>query len=199
MMKPAMHLDDHSILFSLANDKERGFNHLVDAYASRVFNTCLNLLRNREDAEDLTQEVFTSIYTSLDSFEGNSKLSTWIYAIAINKSKEFLRKKTRKKRFGFHTEIEQEDSHFVPSAVIEFHHPGVALEDKERAAILFNAIDQLAENQRLAYTLNKIEGRSYQEVAEILDLSVSSVESLLFRAKQRLQKLLKEYYEENLK
>lgn len=193
-----MHLDDQSIIDLLSTDKDRGFNHLVDAYAGRIFNTCINLLRNREDAEDLTQEVFTTIYISIDSFEGNSKLSTWIYAIALNKSKEFLRKKTRKKRFGFHTEIEKEDSHFIPSQVVDFHHPGVALEDKERVNILFNAIDQLAENQRLAYTMHKIEGRSYQEIAEVLELSVPSVESLMFRAKQRLQKLLKKYYEENL-
>lgn len=193
-----MHLDDQSIIDLLSTDKDRGFNHLVDAYAGRIFNTCINLLRNREDAEDLTQEVFTTIYISIDSFEGNSKLSTWIYAIALNKSKEFLRKKTRKKRFGFHTEIEKEDSHFIPSQVVDFHHPGVALEDKERVNILFNAIDQLAENQRLAYTMHKIEGRSYQEIAEVLELSVPSVESLMFRAKQRLQKLLKNYYEENL-
>lgn len=140
-----MHLDDQSILESFSKNKERGFSHLVDAYSTRVYSTCFNLLRNQEDSEDVTQEVFTSIYMSLESFEGKSKLSTWIYSIAVNKSKEFLRSKGRKKRFGFHTEIEKEDSHFVPSQIVEYHHPGVALEDKERANILFNAIDQLAE------------------------------------------------------
>lgn len=193
-----MHLDDQSILQALSRDKDRGFNHLVDAYAARVFTTCVNLVRNREDAEDVTQEVFTTIYTSIDTFQGDSKLSTWIYSVSTNKCKEFLRKKTRKKRFGIHTEVEKDDSHFIPSQVVEYNHPGVKLEDKERANILFNAIDQLAENQRLAYTMHKIEGRSYQEVAEVLDLSVSSVESLMFRAKKRLQQLLQHYYEENL-
>ena len=64
--------------------------------------------------------------------------------------------------------------------------------------VLFSAIEQLAENQSIAYTLHKIEGRSYQEVAEIMEVSVSSVESLLFRAKKRLQQLLENYYRENL-
>jgi RNA polymerase sigma-70 factor (ECF subfamily) len=194
-----MHLDDQSILEAISHNTDRGYQYLVDAYADRVFSTCLNLTRNLEDAEDVTQEVFTTIYLSLDSFEGNSKLSTWIYAITSNKCKEFLRKKTRKKRFGYHTELEQDDAYFVPFQIIEFQHPGVVLEDKERAAILFSAIDQLAESQSIAYTLNKIEGRSYQEVAEIMDISVSSVESLLFRAKKRLQQLLENYYRENLK
>lgn len=192
-----LHLDDQTLLELLGKDKDLAFKRIIDAYADRIFNACFNLLRNREDAEDLTQEVFTSVYLSIDSFEGNSKLSTWMYSIAINKSKEFLRKKTRKKRFGFLTTLAQDNSHVVPSATIDFQHPGVQLEDKERAKILFQAIDQLAENQRLAYLLHKIEGRSYQEIAEILETSVSSVESLMFRAKQRLQQLLRNYYEEN--
>ncbi len=193
-----MHLDDQSILEAISRNTDRGYQHLVEAYADRVFSTCLNLTRNQEDAEDVTQEVFTTIYLSLETFEGNSKLSTWIYSIATNKCKEFLRKKTRKKRSGYHTEIEREDSHFVPMQIIDFQHPGVVLEDKERANILFSAIEQLAENQSIAYTLHKIEGRSYQEVAEMMDVSVSSVESLLFRAKKRLQQLLENYYRENL-
>ncbi|MDB2657216.1 sigma-70 family RNA polymerase sigma factor [Crocinitomicaceae bacterium] len=193
-----MHLDDQSILEAISRNTDRGYHHLVDAYADRVFSTCLNLTRNQEDAEDVTQEVFTTIYLSLDNFEGNSKLSTWIYSIATNKCKEFLRRKTRKKRSGYHTELEQEDSHFVPLQIIDFQHPGVVMEDKERAKVLFSAIEQLAENQSLAYTLHKIEGRSYQEVAEMMEVSVSSVESLLFRAKKRLQQLLENYYRENL-
>lgn len=162
-----------------------------------VYNVCLNLIRNKEDAEDLTQEVFTSIYLSMDSFQGNSKISTWIYSITLNKSKEFLRHKTRKKRFGLFTLLKNSDDEFDSNKNIEFKHPGIQMEDKERAQILFNAIDTLPENQRKAYILHKIEGVSYQDIAEILELSVSSVESLMFRAKKALQEKLKEYYYKN--
>lgn len=192
-----MHLDDQSFLELSKRNKDKAFNYLVDEYSSKVFNTCINLVRNKEDAEDVTQEVFTAIYLSLETFGGSSKLSTWIYSIALNKSKEFLRKKTRKKRSGFMTTIEKDDSHFVPTATIEFDHPGVLLENKERTRILFEAIDQLAENQKIAYTLHKIEGKSYTEISELTELSVSSVESLMFRAKKKLQELLKVYFEEN--
>ena len=194
-----MHLDDQSFLELSRKSKDRAFNYLVDAYSSKVFNTCINLIRNREDAEDVTQEVFTAVYLSLDTFGGDSKLSTWIYSIALNKSKEFLRKKTRKKRSGMMTTLEKDDSHIVPTATIEFDHPGVLLENKERTQILFEAIDQLAENQKIAYTMHKIEGMSYSEIAELTELSVSSVESLMFRAKKRLQQLLEDYYKENEK
>jgi len=192
-----MHIDDQSIIALVEKNKDRAFQLLVDAYASKVFNTCINLLRNKEDAEDVTQEVFTAVYLSIESFSGSSKLSTWIYSIAINKSKEFLRSKTRKKRFGFMTTLEKEDSHALPSATIEFDHPGVLLENKERTEILFRAIDQLAENQKIAYTMHKIEGLSYTEIAEAMETSISSVESLMFRSKKRLQEILKNYYEQN--
>ena len=172
---------------------------LVSTYAGLVYNVCLNLVRHNEDAEDLTQEVFTSIYLSIHSFDGRSKLSTWIYSVALNKSKEHLRKKTRKKRSGIMMQLERDDSHIVPTATIDFSHPGVLLENKERTAILFDAIDQLAENQRLAYTMHKIEGLSYEEVAAAMDVSKSSVESLMFRAKSRLKKLLEDYYQKNVK
>ena len=192
-----MHLDDQSFLELSGRNKDKAFNYLVDTYSSKVFNTCINLIRNKEDAEDVTQEVFTAIYLSLDTFGGSSKLSTWIYSIALNKSKEFLRKKTRKKRSGFMTTIEKDDSHIVPNATIDFNHPGVLLENQERTKILFNAIDQLAENQKVAYTMHKIEGMSYSEISELTELSVSSVESLMFRAKKKLQQLLEGYYKEN--
>lgn len=170
---------------------------LVNAYASKIYNTCINLVRNQEDAEDLVQEVFTAVYLSIEKFSGGSKLSTWIYSIALNKSKEFLRSKTRKKRFGFMTTLERSDSHEVPNAIVEFDHPGVLLENKERTKVLFEAIDQLSENQKLAYTMHKIEGISYADIAQILETTVPSIESLMFRAKTKLKKLLINYYEKN--
>lgn len=192
-----MNLDDISFLALAKKNKDKAFSMLISNYSGKVFNTCINLLRNKEDAEDVTQEVFTSIYLGLDKFEGNSKLSTWIYSIALNKSKEFLRNKTRKKRFGIRTTIEKEDSHFLPSQVINFDHPGVLLENKERAETFFKALDQLAENQKTAYTLHKIEGISYNEISEIMETSVSSVESLMFRAKKKLKTILTDYFEKN--
>lgn len=192
-----MELDKEKFIELVEQDVNRAFNMLVNNYASMVFNVCLNLIRNREDAEDVTQEVFTSVYLSMNSYEGKSKLSTWIYSISLNKSKEFLRSKTRKKRSGIMTQLEKDESHFLPEAIIETAHPGVLLENKERTEILFAAVDQLAENQRLAYTMHKIEGLSYDEIGTIMDLSKSSVESLMFRAKNRLKQLLENYYEKN--
>ena len=76
----------------------------------------------------------------------------------------------------------------------DFEHPGVVLENKERAKILFKHINQLPDNQKVAFTLCNIEGLNYQEISEVMQLSSSSVESLLFRAKTNLRKTLKEFY-----
>lgn len=190
-----MHLSEEDFLSLLFRDKERAYHYLVSRYAEQIYNRCINTVRNVEDAEDLTQEVFTVVYLSLDQFQGKSKVSTWIYSIALNKSKEILRKKTRQKRSGLHIEIDKPDATFTPDQIINFDHPGVQLEDKELAKVLFSALDQLADNQRLAFTMHKIEGYSYDEIAEKLNVTTSSVESLMFRAKKNLQELLKNYFE----
>ena len=132
-----------------------------------------------------------------DSFRGESKLSTWIYRIATTKSLEVIRKRKRLKRFAFLKSITGDQGDDVQ--VAGFDHPGVLLEQKENAQALFQAIGQLPESQRVAFTLHKVEGLPYQEICEVMELSLSSVESLMFRARKNLQKTLKVYYEENFK
>jgi len=189
-----MVLNDFEDIEGLRSGDQRAFHKLIDAFSSRIYNLCLGMLQHQEDAEDATQEVFTTVYLSVKEFKGESKLSTWLYRIAVNKCQEYIRKKTRKKRFGWMVSIENSElAQWSPS----FQHPGVELENKERASILFAALERLPENQRIAFTLHKIEGLPYDEVAGAMSVSLSSVESLLFRAKQNLKKLLEGYYEKN--
>ena len=91
-------LTEEEFIDCAKRDKNTAFSYLTVAYAQKIYGSCIQLVRNTEDAEDLVQEVFVSIYLSLDSFGGNSKLSTWIYAITHNKAKEFLRLRTCCKR-----------------------------------------------------------------------------------------------------
>ena len=123
-------------------------------------------------------------------------MSTWIYRITVNKSLDFLKARQAKKRSGFVVSLfgsKTDDDR--PLDVPDFAHPGVQMEQKEAATALFKAINQLPEQQKVAFTLSKVEGLSYQEIADVLETSIPSVESLLFRAKQNLQKLLKDFYE----
>jgi RNA polymerase sigma-70 factor (ECF subfamily) len=186
-------LDDRLLTEQLKQGDEAAFKTIIDQWGEMVYNTVLGIVQNETDAEDVTQEVFVQVYESVDSFKGDSKFSTWLYRIAITKSLDHLRRKKRKKRFAFVRSLfgntEQEDIH--PP---DFNHPGVAMENKENAVELFKAINQLPENQKTAFTLNKLEGLSYQEVSEIMETTVSSVESLLHRARLNLRKSLEDFY-----
>ncbi|MEM7658441.1 MAG: RNA polymerase sigma factor [Bacteroidota bacterium] len=146
------------------------------------------------EAEDLAQEVFVEVHRSIGSFQGQAKLSTWLYRIATNKSLEWIRRNQRQKRWAFFSAKRGEDSGILQVADAEAH-PGTALENQERSRILLAAIATLAEKQRVAFTLHKLEGVSYQEISKIMEVSLSSVESLMFRAKKNLQKKLRSYYE----
>lgn len=158
-----------------------------------VYNTALGIVQHAEDAEDIAQEVFAQAYQSIVSFKGESKLSTWLYRITISKSMDHLRRLKRKKRFAFVKSLfgEQQEVIIHPP---DFYHPGVVMDNKEESAILFKAIARLPENQRIAFTLNKVEGLSYQEIGEAMNTTVSSVESLLHRAKTNLRKWLEDFY-----
>lgn len=178
---------------------EKAFSTLVDLFSKKVYNTCMGMLQNIEDAEDVTQEIFITIHANILQFKEESSLSTWIYRISVNKCLEFIRKKNRKKRSGIFKSIFSSDREKAIENHSDFIHPGIELENKERAQILFKAINLLSEQQRTAYILHKVEQVSYNEIAAIMELSLSAVESLLFRAKQNLRKHLATYYEENEK
>lgn len=188
-------MQEDTFIFELQSGNQSAYNQLIDDYQQKVFATCISFVPNKEDAEDIAQEVFIEVFNSIHKFKGDSKLSTWIYRITTNKCLEFIRKKNTKKRFAFMQSILGNE---IPmdktSYFTEFNHPGIVLENKERNETLFHAINQLPEIQRVVFTLHKIDGKSYKEISEIIKKSVSSLESLMFRAKKNLQKLLENFY-----
>jgi RNA polymerase sigma-70 factor (ECF subfamily) len=189
-------LNELELIQQLRAGDELAFKSLVTNYQDMVYNTALGIVQNSEDAEDVAQEVFIQVYRSIDQFKGDARLSTWIYRITTTKALDHIRSRRRKKRFAFITSLFGPNDELVHEPV-DFQHPGVALDRKEQAALLFRMIEQLPENQKVAFTLHKTEDLSYQEIAEVMKLSVSAVESLLFRARQNLRKLLEKHYQQN--
>ncbi|WP_350294077.1 RNA polymerase sigma factor [uncultured Croceitalea sp.] len=188
-------LEEQNFIAALRKGSSQAYGQLLDEYQQKVFGTCISFVPNKEDAEDIAQEVFVEIFNSIGKFKEESKLSTWIYRVSVNKSLEFIRKKNTKKRFGFMQSLLGNDLPIDRSSYFtEFNHPGIQLENKEKSEILFAAINKLPETQRIVYTLNKIDDLSYKEVSEITEKSISSIESLLFRAKENLRELLYDYY-----
>ena len=185
---------DEEFLSRLIAGDQEAFKDLVLSYQNKVFNVCIGFLKNAEDAEDMAQEVFIEVLHSISKFKEQANLSTWIYRIAVNKSLEKLRYSKRQKRFAWITSLFGKEERIGESHG-DFCHPGVQLENIERSKILFLAIDKLPDNQKTAYLMNKVEGLSYSEICDIMNLSLSSIESLLHRAKKNLQVSLKQYYE----
>ena len=181
-------------LIELVKKRDRiAFKTLVETWQGMVYNTALGILQNAEDAEDVSQEVFIQVYESISSFKGESKFSTWLYRIAITKTTDHIRKKKRKKRFAFVQSLYgKNDGEIIEPP--DFFHPGIHLENKENGAILFKAIEQLLPNQKAAFILSKTEDLSYKEIGEIMNLSEAAVDALLQRAKNKLKKILKNYY-----
>ncbi len=191
-----MTMSDQILIEELKKGKESAFRELVDTYQRKVYNTCLGFVKNPEEADDLAQEVFIEIFKSILSFRMESKLSTWIYRITVSKSLQLLRANKRKKRFSF---IFSFFSDNTAHEIVDYVHPGIIAENEERSKILFQAIDNLPESQRTAYTLHKLEDLSYEEIAEIMQKSVSSIESIMHRAKMNLQAELHNYYHSDRK
>lgn len=163
-------------------------NELYQTHKLLVYNVALTYLQNIEDAEEVTQDVFVKVYQSLAKFENQSTLKTWIYRITINQSLDFIKKKKSKKHFFIFGR--KSDSDYEVNNISTFEHPGIQLENKEEAKILFDVINTLPDNQKTAFILSKIDGLSNPEIFDIIELSVSAVESLSFRAKKSLQEKL---------
>jgi len=187
-------LDEQELIAKLRRGEEPAFRWLVESYRNRVYHTVLNIVQDEAEAEDAAQEVFIKVFESIEQFRHESTLSTWIYRIAIRKALDKLRRRKTRKRLQqllpwWMPAEKQSDQHL-------FHHPGIDLENKEKSAVLFKAIDELPDNQRLAFTLIIVQGMSYEEAILILDKNIKAVESLISRAKSNLQKKLENYYKE---
>ena len=191
-------MKEQEFIKDLINGKQSAFSQLLDDYQQKVFSTCISFIPNKEDAEDVAQEVFLEVFKSISKFKGDSKLSTWIYRVTTNKCLEFIRKKNTKKRFAFmQTIMGNEIPIDKTSYFTEFKHPGILLENKEKSETIFRAINTLPESQRVIFTLAKVDGKSYQEIVEITGKSLSSLESIMFRAKKTLKIKLENFYKNN--
>ena len=172
----------------------KDFEKLYNQFSVLVYNLALNYLQNIEDAEEITQDVFIQIYNSLSKFQEKSSLKTWIYRITINKCLDFIKHKNSQKRFFIFGKKSQNE--FEIENVSNFEHPGILLENKEKSKLLFEIINELGENQKTAFLLSKVDGLSNPEISEIMKLSISSVESLIFRAKSTLKEKISNKFEE---
>ena len=183
---------EKELISSLKLGEELAFKLLVENYQDRVYYSVLNILHNAEEAEDTTQETFIQVFESIKGFKEESSLATWIYRIAVRKALEKIRKQKNRKRINaivpwwMPSEEKSVDAAYL--------NPGISNENKEKASIIFKAISQLPNNQRIAFTLIRVQGMKHEEVSEIMQLGIKAIESLLSRARENLKSKLNFYY-----
>lgn len=184
-------VEDKELIESLKNGNQRAFRILLERYQEMVITTCHHFLRNHDDAHDIAQEVFVEVFQSVEKFRQDAAISTWLYRISVNKSLNHLRKNKRRQLFSSLEKLFTGETFSKNLSEPDFTKP----EEKEfeyqaRAKILHKAIDALPTSQKTAFTLHKFNNLSYKEIADVMDVSLSAVESLIHRARKGLQSRL---------
>ena len=185
-------MNDNEIIKSIVQGDRDSFRILVERYQQMVFRTCMGFLHNKEDAEDLTQDVFIQAYQSLSRFKDESAFSTWLYRIAVNASLNKIRKSKLKlvfERFENLTGSDRTGSDTYP-VIKNDEDPEKIIIRQEHSEWLGRALDSLPENQKTAIVLSKYDDLSQKEIAEIMNTTEGAVEALLQRAKKNLREKL---------
>jgi RNA polymerase sigma-70 factor (ECF subfamily) len=177
-------MDETAFLQKLKAGDDGAFNDLVNLHRNRVINTCYRFLLNKKDAEDVSQDVFLEVFQSIRSFRGQSKLSTWIYRIAVTRSLDELKKRKRKKRLSSIGKVLHLEE--VADWIAGGSMPDQGIHEKESSDEISRALNSLPDNQRVAFTLSKVDGYSNAEIAEIMNTTKIAVESLVSRAKRKI-------------
>lgn len=190
-------MTDTELMMRVKAGDQSAFKAIVERYQRRVINVGYRFLGNQEDAEDVAQETFLRLYLSARSYKPKAELFTYLYTIVTHLALNRLRKKKRLRWFSLdqlgrngEAGIDQE----VPADPAD--QPDQSLERAEREAIVRRALDTLPAAQKTTVILSRYEGLSYKQIAEVMDISVSAVESKLHRAKQTLRKKLSAYSED---
>ena len=191
----AKKLTDLQLIEDIYKGDKEAFQHLVEKYKNLIYKASFGILQNKEDAEDITQDVFVEVFHSIADFRKESQISTWLYRIAINKSINLAKRNSRRNRLKL-TGLQNDG---VKDQLAEIPDTGsknmdVVLEDIDRKKIIMYCLQKLPKNQKIAFTLSRYDHLSYKEISEIMDVSLSAVESLIHRAKSTLVNSLTKTY-----
>lgn len=190
---------DVRLMLQVRDDNATAFEELVVRYQGRLITVLENIVRSRDKAEELAQDVFLRVFRARKNYAPNAKFSTWLYTIAHNVASNALRSMSRRREVN--VTVEQsgvlsvkplEDMARAPSGLM----PTRQLDKAEMTEVVRLAIDSLNERQRMALLLSKFEQMSYADIAQTMELSIQAVKSLLSRARENLRLVLEPYIQE---
>lgn len=195
-------VDNDRILLEKAKSGDiNAFEKLVEAYQKKIYNICLRMIGNADDAYDLAQEVLIRIYKSINGFKEQSSLSTWVYRITTNVCLDEIRKRKLKRTVSLDQDIRLDDSEIKREIESDDPPPDELAEKKEIKKTVASAINLLNEEHRMVIVLRDIQGFSYEEIAKITNCPEGTVKSRINRARQALKiilekkrELIEDYY-----
>lgn len=180
--------DELSIINRFKEDEESAFEELVLKYQDRIYNLCRHMLGNTHEAEDAAQDTFLKAYQKLKDFKPEAALYTWLYRIAVNTCLDY------KKRPFFESLFKKaEGDEFIDGPSSDWPSPEKLYESKQIGLALHKSIRKLPIKLRTAIVLKEIEGLSYEEIADVLEVSIGTVKSRISRAREELKGLMKDY------
>jgi len=185
------HLGDHELVSRFKEGERTVFSEIVQRYQDRVYSVCLRWMRDRQLAEDVAQDVFVALYRSLETFRGDSQLSTWIYRVAVNHCKN-RRVYRARRHLDQHEGLDGDPVGDAQPRELASDGPSTdagVIADQTKA-LLWAALDQLDEEQRAIIVLRDVQDLSYEEIADILELPRGTVKSRLHRARSHLASVL---------
>jgi RNA polymerase sigma-70 factor (ECF subfamily) len=183
-------MTEQALIRGIVLRDRNAFRHLVNQYQRKIIKITYHFVGNMEDAEDLSQEIFLEIIRSMPDFKQKSTLDTWIYRITVNRALN-LAKKNKRKSFIFSWSGMTDSTRDQIERKTAVNTTEEEQLEQENRKMLYKAISHLPENQRIAFVLHKLDEIPYQDISEIMQVSLSAVESLIHRAKNNLQKELK--------
>jgi RNA polymerase sigma-70 factor (ECF subfamily) len=182
---------DNQLVERVLQNDSRAFTLLVLRYQHKVLGLISRFVKDPHEAEDVAQEAFLKAYRALPSFRGESAFYTWLYRIAVNTAKNYLVSRGRRPPS---TDVDMDDAELIDdtSTLRDVETPDATMEKEDLQRIINKAIDNLPEELRTAFTLREFSGLSYEDITEIMDCPVGTVRSRIFRAREAIDKCIKE-------
>ncbi len=201
--RQAVTMNDRSekrLIALLAQRNEAAFEELVRQYSPTVYNLAYRMMGNAAEAEDISQEIFITVFKRIHTFRGDSSLSTWLYRVTINHCKNRIKYLSRRHE---HQKREYEDERTMHSSADRtvagsVHRPDEMVEAMQMERIIQRTLEDLDEDHRTILVLRELEGMSYEQIGEIMKLEAGTVKSKLHRARSTFMKRMKSAYHEGI-
>ncbi len=192
-------MTEKELITGVLDGRREATRELVNTYQPLVFSVVRHFSVSEADLEDIAQEVFMEVFKSIKNFRNDSSLATWIYRIAFSRSLNHIKKLKRRSFFEKAGILSLEEGGELREKASPSYDASEIMQNHEREKILNQAVASLPDTQRIAFILSKYEGKSNQQIAEIMSTTVSAIESLHHRARLSLRKTLAVYYQQNMK